>query len=93
MAVTIHWPLLSAQEWARLTREFDLSPRQADIIKCLLLGNSDKQIAKELRISVPTVRTHMGRLFQKSGVDDRVELILHIFAVLRQEVAEPSEFG
>jgi len=91
MAVTTRWPLLSSQEWAQLTRELGLTPRQTEIVRHLLLGKSDKQIARELKISVPTVRTHMGRLFHKLGLSDRVELILHIFARLRKEPDASSE--
>ena len=91
MAVTVQWPLLSDQEWTQLTQELELTPRQAEIIRHLLLGKSDKQIAKELTISVPTVRTHLGRLFQKLGLSDRVELILHIFACLREEPDDSVE--
>lgn len=91
MTVTTQWPVLSGQEWARLTQELELTPRQAEIIGHLLLGKSDKQIAKKLGITVPTVRTHMGRLFHKLGISDRVELILHIFACLREEVDGSSE--
>ena len=90
MAVTLRWPLISPEEWGRLTRSLDLSPRQADIVKHLLHGESDKQIARALNISVPTVRTHMGRLFQKFGTNDRVELILYIFGCLRQDTTKPT---
>ena len=91
MAVTVQWPLLSGQEWAQLTQKLELTPRQAEIVQHLLLGKSDKQIARELSISVPTVRTHMGRLFQKLGLRDRVELILHVFACLRESKRMSSE--
>jgi len=92
MAVTIRCPLVSAQEWVQLTKSLELSPRQADIAEHLLRGESDKQIARELKISVPTVRTHLGRLFQKFGINDRVELILYIFACLRQDATKPTGF-
>lgn len=89
MAVTTYQPLVSAQEWSQLKRSFGLTPRQADIVQHLMLGESDKQIARELEISIPTVRTHLRKLFQKFGINDRVELILYVFAYLRQN-ATPS---
>lgn len=91
MAVTLRWPLVSTQEWVQLTRSLELSPRQADIVKHLLRGESDKQIARDLKISVPTVRTHLRRLFQKFGVSDRVELILYIVACLQLDTTQPPE--
>ena len=92
MAVTLRWPLVSNQEWIQLTQSLELSPRQVDIVKQLLRGESDKQISRELKISVSTVRTHLGRLFQKFGINDRVELVLYIFACLRQDTTKPAGF-
>jgi DNA-binding NarL/FixJ family response regulator len=47
-------------------------------------GRSDKQIAREMGISISTVRTHVSRLFRKFDLSDRMELMLHVFACLRQ---------
>ncbi len=87
MAVTTQKSFLSDQEWVQVRQTLGLSPRQAEIVRHLLLGESDKQIAKELRISIPTVRTHLRRLFQKFELNDRVELILHIFGHVRENDA------
>ena len=65
-------------QWAVILRGLALSPRQAEIVRCVFLGYGDQQIARELEISVPTVRTHFGRLFDRLGVRDRCELILYI---------------
>lgn len=72
-------------EWTDLQHNLGLSRRQAQIIERLLCGRSDKQIAKELEVSVPTVRTHLGRLFMRFGVADRCELILHMFTRFREQ--------
>jgi DNA-binding CsgD family transcriptional regulator len=45
----------------------------------------DKQIAEKIGIKVPTVRTHMGRLFDKLSVGDRVELVLHFVHRFRDQ--------
>jgi len=79
--VTSDHAIFSDKEWAQIIDELSLSPRQKEIIQCLLLGDSDKQIANDLHISVPTVRTHLSRLFIKLDVQDRVELILRIFYI------------
>ncbi len=92
MVVSVRQPLISTREWLQLIQSLELSPRQADIVKHLLRGRSDKQIAAALKISVATVRTHLGRLFQKFGINDRVELILYIFACLRQDATKPAGF-
>jgi len=66
----------SAASWTAMARELGMSKRQGQVAMCLMKGFGDKQIAQELKLSVPTVRTHMGRLFAKLGVGDRVELIV-----------------
>ena len=76
--------VFSGNEWAELKQHLALSPRQADVVEQLLLGHSDKQIAHELTMSVPTVRTHLCRLFTRFGVEDRCELIVHVYSCFRE---------
>jgi DNA-binding NarL/FixJ family response regulator len=90
MAATAHVELLSEQEWSQLNEHLGLPPRQAEITRQILHGKSDKQIARELGISLPTVRTHTSRLFRKLGLSDRVELILYVFTCMR---AHPEIYG
>ena len=77
--------MFSPQEWIELKSDLSLPARQADVVEQLLLGRSDKQIARELGMSVPTVRTHLCRLFSRLGVEDRCELIVHIYARFREK--------
>jgi len=78
-----HVELFSEQEWTLLTQDLELSRQQARIVDCIVHAKSDKQIAQELGISQCTVRTHVTRLFQKFGLNDRVELLVHVFMSLR----------
>ncbi len=64
--------------WVRITEELRLPPRQKEITGLLLMGQSDKQIAESIGIALPTVRTHMRRLFAKLGVQDRAEVTAHV---------------
>lgn len=82
--------LFSDGEWARTEQKLGLSPRQAQIIRLVLQGNADKQIAHKLNISLATVRTHMHRLFDKFDLHDRLELTLLVLASLRGRTADPS---
>jgi DNA-binding NarL/FixJ family response regulator len=76
--------IFSEEEWDILINELSLSPRQGEIIHLLLNGHSDKQVALKLDIAVPTVRTHLSRLFSKLDLQDRTELILHVFCHFRK---------
>lgn len=70
--------------WRRAVEALGLSPQQARIVELLLRGMRDKQIAAELHLSVPTIRTYLARVFQRANVCDRVELILRVVAVSRE---------
>jgi DNA-binding CsgD family transcriptional regulator len=50
-----------------------LTRRQKEIAAAMLLGGSDRRIAQELCISVPTVRTHIRTLYQRFGVSSRMQ--------------------
>lgn len=84
MTVTTHTQLFSEQEWTQLKQHLHLPPRQAEIARHIMCGKSDKQIASAMGISITTVRTHVSRLFRKLDLNDRMELMLHVFACLRQ---------
>jgi len=75
--------LFSQREWERVRCGLKLSAQQGALAHNLLLGKSDKQIAMEMGIAVPTVRSHITRLFHKFDVSDRVELILHLVGYLQ----------
>jgi len=85
MRVNANGGPVSAQDMAELKERLGLAPRQAEIVNHILRGKADKQIARELGISVPTVRTHLGRLFRKVGVNGRVEPTLHLATALRNQ--------
>jgi len=55
-------------------REPALSPREREVARAVLRGLTDKQIAGELGLSVSSVRTYLGRLFEKTGATRRAGL-------------------
>ena len=77
--------IFSKTEWIALADSLSLSPRQSQIGRYLCSGFSDKQISNALQISVPTVRTHLSRLFLKFDVQDRHELVIIFFHHFREQ--------
>jgi DNA-binding NarL/FixJ family response regulator len=47
-----------------------LTPRQREIVQLIAEGNSTKEIAFLLNVSVKTVETHRGQLMDKLGIHD-----------------------
>ena len=76
--------LFNNAEWSEITRVCALTPRQSQIVMGICAGKSDKRIANELNIGIPTVRTHLTRLFVRLGLNDRSQLIVYIFGQFRQ---------
>lgn len=52
-----------------------LTPRQREITAAILFGGSDRAIADDLCISLPTVRTHIQTIYQKLQVSSRTQLV------------------
>ena len=70
---------LGDREWESVVSRLDLSVQQARIVELILKGRADKQIAREMALSVPTVRTYLSRIFQRTGCTDRLALVVKVF--------------
>ena len=49
------------------TRPDDLSDREHEILALLAVGNSNKEIARKLRLSVHTVQRHVANIYAESA--------------------------
>ena len=70
-------PVLSADA-PRLTRFIEanaLTPREADILKKIIRGASNKEIAGQSFISPHTVRNHIYNIYRKTGIKNRFQLL------------------
>jgi len=72
---------LSAEEWRLVVASMQLSPQQARIVSLILQGKQDKEMAAALGLNRYTIRTYLRRVFDRVGVEDRMGLVLHIFAM------------
>lgn len=51
-----------------------LTAREATLVQLVAAGLSNKQLCRELNISLPTVKTHLLNVFRKMDIDNRTEL-------------------
>ena len=51
----------------------DLTPREADVLRLIAGGQSNREIARTLFVSEATVKTHVNRIFAKTGSRDRAQ--------------------
>ena len=55
--------------------KYGITEREWELILKVMQGKSNADIARELFISLPTVKTHLHNIYQKLGVDSRYELL------------------
>jgi DNA-binding NarL/FixJ family response regulator len=55
--------------------EAPLSPREIEILQQVAYGATTKEVADELGISFHTVKTHLERIFEKLGANDRAQAV------------------
>jgi DNA-binding NarL/FixJ family response regulator len=63
-----------------------LSPREREIVQLLAEGNSNKEIASKLFVSVKTVETHRATIMRKLEANSIVELVHY---AIRNKIVEP----
>ena len=55
----------------------DLTPRELDVLSRIARGRSNHEIARELVISEPTVRTHVANILTKLHLADRTQAAIY----------------
>ena len=60
----------------------NLTPREESVIRLVMLGMVNREIANELHLSEHTIKNYLFRIFDKLGVSNRVELALYAAAKL-----------
>jgi DNA-binding NarL/FixJ family response regulator len=55
-----------------------LTVREAEVARCIAAGLSNKEIAGRIGISERTVKSHLGLIFSKLGVRDRLQLAVRL---------------
>lgn len=64
------------EERHELQARFDgLTPRERDVMKLIVKGSSNKQVASELNISPRTVEIHRARVMEKTGAKSVAALV------------------
>ncbi|WP_160114935.1 response regulator transcription factor [Bryocella elongata] len=56
--------------------ENKMTPRELDVLRLLMDGRSNRDIAVAMGIDEVTVKAHLGRMLRKAGASNRVELTL-----------------
>jgi DNA-binding CsgD family transcriptional regulator len=67
--------ITGALAWKQFLAEYKISKREEEVTQLLCEGKTNKEISEALFISLQTVKDHIYRIFQKTDVKNRVQLI------------------
>lgn len=69
-------------------KTYGLTPRELEVVGCIVEGCSNRDIAKQFSLSEETVKRHLSNIFDKTGVSTRLELALFAIA---HHLVEPQQ--
>ncbi len=70
-------PPIARDRLAERTALVELTPREHEVLTCITRGQSNRDIANELRIAEKTVRIHVSSVLDKMGVRDRTQAAIY----------------
>lgn len=79
-----HYKPMQEREHKR-KRASRTTPRESEVLKLVLLGYTNKDIAQQLGISDYTARDHVSALLKKNEVKSRAQLMALHVAVTRKQ--------
>ncbi|ACO34302.1 MULTISPECIES: response regulator transcription factor [Acidobacterium] len=68
-------------------KTYGLTPREMEVVGCIVEGCSNRDIAKQFTLSEETVKRHLSNIFDKTGVSTRLELAMFAIA---HHLVDPS---
>ena len=68
----------------------ELTPRESDVLRLIAQGKSNREIARALYVSEATVKTHVNRIFAKTGSRDRTQAMRYAYT---HGYADPARSG
>jgi len=63
-------------KYSKYDMDSELTAREKDVVKCIVQGMSNREIADLLHISVGTVKIHVHNILRKKDMKGRVDIIL-----------------
>ena len=61
-------------------KSYGLTPREMQVLNCIVEGCTNRDIAQQFSLSEETVKRHLSNIFDKTGVSTRLELAMFAIA-------------
>lgn len=71
-------------------QQLGLTPRQTDVLTLLLKGQPNKLIARELELSVETIKDHVAAVLRVLGVSSRTQAVIAVSQMLQKQGGTPA---
>jgi len=68
--------LLSGRQWQYVQRSYRLSSREMEVAKLICCGLGNDEVAKHLKITGGTVKTHLRNIYRRVRVNNKIEMLL-----------------
>ncbi len=72
-------------EFCERLKRYNLTPQEGRVVECMLHFRSNQDIARELHISLNTVKQHSKNVYRKIGINKRMELVSQFMKLLEAE--------
>ena len=75
---------LPSRELPKSLAELGLTPRQNEVLTLLLQGKPNKMIARDLSLSVETIKDHVAAVLRSLGVNSRTQAVLAVSRITQK---------
>jgi DNA-binding NarL/FixJ family response regulator len=75
IASNVFYATANASPVAAAQREWDLTPRETEILRALADGQTNKEMAQHFWLSAQTIKYHLSNIYRKLGVGGRTQAV------------------
>ena len=67
---------MDSKKGENMNKTIRITDREAEVIRLIANGHSNKEVADKLFISIHTVKAYLEHIYEKLGINNRVRLAL-----------------
>lgn len=72
----MRYKLIKDKQWKEIRKKYNLTSRESQVAMLVCRGLKNDEIAKELKIAIGTVKTHLRNVYRRVRVNGKVSLFL-----------------